>query len=242
MNKISTFNLHPLRNGEHYQFMSYLDAAIKKYAADVLGLKDVYPIFVSALAKENNALKIEQGSGITPEVSDGDKTRDRTWRCAELRIESALISPITEEVESAMVIKRIFDNYGDIRKHPIDQESGEMTNFVEDLMKPANVSHLQNVHLTNIIPLMDSENKDVIERSDDRNIEIAKRNGDNVKVTRAEVDPIYNEMVEIINASITLKLAKPETENFVNELNTRIKDYEAVIAARETNNSKEVKK
>lgn len=242
MNKLELFFTGSLRNAEHFQFMTEFKTAINVYTPEILGVKDLLPPFQVALDKENVALKIEQGSAKSELAETFDKLRDKIWKSAWLRIESAVLSPLEEEVESGYVIKRIFEVYGDIRRHPVNQESGEMSNLVGDLLKPENATHLQTIHLDKIIPELKKANDQYIQIVSDRNVEVAGRESGNVKEARMEVDPLYVLMVETINASIILKTAKPETAKFVDEHNNRVKVYQATLAARETVNKKTVNK
>lgn len=238
MNKLELYPPQPLRNAEHYQFMTEFKTAIDVVTPEVLGIKDEYPPFATALQKENAALKIEQGSAQTEEAEHWEVSRDAIWDCSMLRIESALISPLAAEIESAKVIKRVFDVYGDIRRHPVNQESGEMSNLVEDLLKPENAQHLVNIHLDKVIPEMKKANDQYIQVVSSRNEDISRRASRDVRAVRREVDPLYLAIAEAINATITLKLAKPETAKFVEEHKQRVKVYEAKIAARKTINKK----
>lgn len=242
MNKLELFFTGSLRNAEHFQFMTEFKTAINVYTPEILGVKDLLPPFQVALDKENVALKIEQGSAKSELAETFDKLRDKIWKSAWLRVESAVLSPLEEEVESGYVIKRIFEVYGDIRRHPVNQESGEMSNLVSDLLKPENATHLQTIHLDKIITELKKANDQYIQIVSDRNVEVAARESGNVKEARMEVDPLYVLIVETINASIILKTAKPETAKFVDEHNNRVKVYQATLAARETVNKKTVNK
>lgn len=238
MKKLELFYVHDLRNAEHFQFMTEVNTAIGSYTAEVLGVKELLPPFQTALEKENIALNVELGSAKSEVALNFDRFRDKFWKCSDLRIVSALLSPDEVEVESGKVIRRIFNIYGDIRRHPLNQESGEMTNLVSDLLKPENATHLQNIHLDKIIPELRKANNQYIETVSDRNVEVSERESGDVKAARMEVDPIYNLIVETINATITLNTAKPETARFVDEHNNRVKVYQATLAARETANKK----
>jgi hypothetical protein len=239
MNKIESFYTGSLHNAEHFQFMFETNAAVKLYTPAILGITDVVSPFYAAFEKENAAIKVEQGSVLSEAAQTLDNLRDRTWKSAELRIQSGLLSPFEQEVESAKALKRIFYTYGDIRRHPANEESGEMTNLTEDLLRSANETDLKNLNLFAMIPELENENNQYINTVKDRNEDISGRGEGNVKAVRLEVDPAYDLIVETINASITLNLAKPEVAKFVEEHNKRIKTYEATLTARETLNKKE---
>ncbi|HEX3010001.1 MAG TPA: DUF6261 family protein, partial [Bacteroidales bacterium] len=113
--------------------------------------------------------------------------------------------------------------------------------LVEDLLKSANTTHLANIHLDAVIAEMKKENDNFIQVTKDRSTELAARSSANVKAIRFEIDPVYDEMIDVINATIILKQAKPEIEKFVNEHNDRIRAYELTVTMREALNAKDAK-
>jgi hypothetical protein len=236
--KIETIPLHSLHNDEHFQFMSEVDSLIEDNKADDLGISLVYPDFKQSLKNEDAALKVEDSSPLTPAVNQMDRLRDDTWSAIDKRIDSTLLSPIEDEVPSAVVLRRIVDQYGDPRYLAHDVESGVLTNLVADLMEPANAGHLAKVGITAWVPELKKQNDKLISLVKERNKEIAQRGSGNVKGTRILLDPKYMEIVEIVNSTFTLKLAKPAAITFTNELNQRIKKYKANITARGTRNAK----
>jgi hypothetical protein len=237
--KIETIDLHALHNDEHFQFMSEVDSLIEDNKADDLGISEEYPGFRQALNAEDSALKVEDSSSLTPAINKADGLRDRTWSAIDKKIDATILSPIDDEVTSAIALRRVVDLYGDPRKLANDVESGILTNLTDDLLKPANATHLAKVGLATWASELKKENDAVISLVKQRNKELAQRGSGNVKETRIFLDPIYLKIVEIVNASFTLKVNKPGATTFVNELNLRIKKYKTNMAARETRNAKD---
>jgi len=236
--KIETIPLHSLHNDEHFQLMSEVDTLIEENKAEDLGISTVYPDFKQDLKAEDSALKVEESSSLTPAVNEADRLRDNTWSAIDKRIDSTLLSPIADEVPSAVALRRIVDQYGDPRASAHDVESSVLTKLVDDLLKPANAPHLAKVGITAWVPELKKENNTVISLVKERNKEIADRGNGNVKEIRLLVDPKYLKIVEIVNAYFSLGQAKPSATTFANELNQRLKKYKANIAARQTRNAK----
>nr|WP_319997365.1 DUF6261 family protein [uncultured Draconibacterium sp.] len=73
-------------------------------------------------------------------------------------------------------------------------------------------------------------------KQNERDTELANKNSGNVKAVRLEIDPLYELMVERVNALVSLNMQTPEIENFVIELNQKIKTLETTLAMREGRN------
>jgi hypothetical protein len=70
-------------------------------------------------------------------------------------------------------------------------------------------------------------------KQNERDTELANKSSGNAKVIRLEIDPLYKLMVERVNALVSLNMQTPEIENFIMELNQKIKTMELTLAARE---------
>ena len=62
-------------------------------------------------------------------------------------------------------------------------------------------------------------------KQNERDTEPANKNSGNVKAVRVEIDPLYELMVERVNALVSLNMQTPEIENFVIKLNQKIKHW-----------------
>lgn len=232
MYRIENLNLAKLHNNEHYQFMTDVDLLILKCTASELGLDNTYPQFKQALAAEETALRAENGSSRSEALATFDVNRDQTWNAISLRVKSALLSPIADEVASAKAVQRIIDQYGDLRSLPYNEESAALTNLVNDLQKPENSAHLDKVAIKTWVPILKQENDDFIALFNERNQELSGRDSGNARAARLKLDPLYREMVDTVNAAFMLKLTKPAATGFANELNEKIKYYETSLATR----------
>ena len=79
-------------------------------------------------------------------------------------------------------------------------------------------------------------------KQNERDTEPANKNSGNVKAVRVEIDPLYELMVERVNALVSLNMQTPEIENFVIELNQKIKTLETTLAMRESRNENDEEK
>jgi hypothetical protein len=237
MNKIDFFSLHNLHNNEHFQFLTDVDVLIAKLLAAELGLTDVYPNFKVALTAEDKAMRVEQGSSKSKAVEDLNKLRGKTWNACFKKVNSYLLSPFDDEVQSAVILKRIFDLYGDPRKMPLNDASADITNLVNDLQLPANAAHVEKVGLAAWIGELKKQNNNFQTLFNERNAEYSGRESGDVQAVRIVIDPLYQKIVDTVNATVELKLNKPAAASFIGELNQKIKYYRTVLAARDSRNN-----
>lgn len=236
--EIETIALHALHNDEHFQLMTEVDTLIEENKAEDLGITTVYPDFKQTLKAEDAALKVEESSSLTPSIKETNTLRHTTWSAIDKRIDSTLLSPIADEVPHAEALRRIVDLYGNPRGHSQEEESSILTNLTDDLLKTENATHLAKVGITAWAPELKKQNDALISLVKQRNKEIAERGNGSVKSVRTLLDPKYLKIVDMVNATFTLEVAKPAATTFVNELNQRIKKYNTIIAARKTRNAK----
>ena len=238
MEKIQNFSLHNFHSNEHGQFMTDVDTFILKYTALELGIDALYPTFKRLLVDEEQAISSELGSNKTERIKYLDVLRDNTLNAIYGKVESTLKSPFTDEAESARVIQHIIDIDGDIRNWPYNEETNAIANLIRKLQQTANVAHTDRIGITAWITALKTQNDDFQVLNNDRNEEFAGRTNGNTKEARKAIDPVYNQIVERINASIVLEVAKPVVAHFVNELNQKITYYKTTIANRNGRNNK----
>lgn len=232
MIKIETFGLFRLHNNEHFQFMTDVDALIVKHTVTELGIDGLYTSFKNALTVEDTALRAELGSSRSKAIEEQDKLRDRTWNAIYTRTKSSLLSPMDDEVASAEAVMRIFDINGDIRNLPYNEESAAMSALTTNLLLPTNANHLEKVGITTWVNLLKTQNEEFQTLFNERNAEFAGRTSGDVRAARRVVDPLYEQIVERINAMLVLGTAKAAASIFAADLNERIGYYKATLTAR----------
>ena len=233
MLKILTIALYKLRNGEYFQFMTAFKSLLDILTPAVLHSEDEFTEFNAALVKLDDELRVDKGSVLTEELHAIDSDRDSLWRAIDMRIDATLLCTVEKEVEAAKRVRRVFDLYGDIRKISFNEETAGLTNLLGDLEKAENVGFVTTCGLTKWANALADLNEAFIAKQNERDTELANKNSGNAKAVRIEIDPLYELMVERVNALISLNMQTPELENFVKELNQKIKTLENTLAARE---------
>lgn len=233
MKKVEIFSFARLRNNDHYQFMTDVDKLFGKYNAASLGIETEYSGFKNALIAEDSVMRVEIGSSKSSMIDALDTQRDVTWNAINNVVKAFLMSPKEAEVQSATVLKRVIDLYGDPRALSYNEESAAIANFVGDMLLPANVPHVERLHMTDWVTILKTQNDKFQEILNERNAEFANRGNGDARQARKQIDPLYEAMVEKINALIVLGHSTEATKGFVTELNEKIKYYRTTLSARE---------
>ena len=232
MQKLENIALLRMRNNEHFQFMTDVDQLIITNQASELAIDSLYPAFKTALAAEDTAMRVELGSMKSKSIEELDKLRDKTWNAISLRVKATLLSPLASEAESAEFVSRIIDLYGDLRAKSYNEESAGLSNLVADLQLPANAEQVNKVGIQRWVTELKNQNDQFQTVFNERNAELAGRESGDVRAVRLQIDPIYLQMAEIINATIVMGIAKPAAISFVGQLNEKIKYYKTTMASR----------
>ncbi|HEX2935658.1 MAG TPA: DUF6261 family protein, partial [Bacteroidales bacterium] len=204
MKKVEIFSFARLRNNDHYQFMTDVDKLFGKYNAASLGIEAEYSGFKNALIVEDSVMRVEIGSSKSSMIDALDTQRDVTWNAINNVVKAFLMSPKEVEVQSATVLKRVIDLYGDPRALSYNEESAAIANFVGDMLLPANVPHVERLHMTDWVTILKTQNDKFQEILNERNAEFANRGNGDARQARKQIDPLYEAMVEKINALIVL--------------------------------------
>jgi hypothetical protein len=239
MTKIESFSLHNLRNTEHFQFMTDVDQLITTATPLELGIDGLYPSFNTALAAEDATMRTELGSLRSKAIEDFDTLRDNTWNAISMRVNASLLCPFQDEINSATVLRRLIDLYGDVRSRSYNEESASISNLVNDFTKPENLDHVNKLGLLNWINELKNENDQFQYFFNERNAEFAERESGDVRAVRILIDPIYQKIVDRINASVVMEIATPVAESFISQLNEKIKYYKTTLVSRSSRSKTE---
>lgn len=239
MNKISNLPLYKLRNGEYFQFMSDFKDLLEGLTPATIHSETEFTDFDAALTRLDDELRVDQGSVLTQQLQNIDLDRDNTWRAIDMRISATLLCTIEEEVEAAKRLRRLFDLYGDIRRLSYNEETAALTNLTGDLAKPVNTGFTTTCGLNTWVTRLSDLNEAFKAKQNERDTELANKNSGNAKAVRVDIDPLYQLMIERVNALVSLNMQTPDIESFIKELNQKIKTLDNTLAAREGRASSE---
>ena len=232
MKQIELLDLHSLRNNEHYQFMTDVDKLILRLTANELGLESSYPAFHTALGNEDSCMRTANGSDKSGLLDVYDQKRDQIWSAIRMKVEATIWSPIVAEAESALRLKRVLEQYGNMRKLSYNEESAALTNLTTDLKAPSIAEDLVKVGIHRWTDELQKGNEAFLQVFEERTEEYADRDGGDVRAARLIIDPMYESIVDRINAVMVLEMAGPAAITFANNLNELIRYSKNVVATR----------
>jgi len=233
MQLVKTLSLSRLHNSEYFELLNDFKMLLPGVLPVNPAVDEVMLPFNTAFEKLDVVMRVDRGSLFTQQIREADLTRGNTWKAMEMVVDAHLLSPVAREVQSALVIKRIFDVYGDFRKRSYDAESNDGRNLVQDLEKEENEPHCARVKINNWVGIYKTQIEEVKTLINRRDTEAGYKSSGDVKAVRVEMDPLFNAIVNLINAYVTIGMVSPEIENFVVLFNQKIKRYDDTLAARE---------
>ena len=233
MNFIVNFPLTRLRNNDYFQFMADVKGLVTQATPVALNVEEEAVEFDNSFTELDEAINVDQGSVFTEKIQDADLRRDYTWTALNGRVKATLYSPIPDEVEAAKHLERVFNLYGGIRYLSLKEQTAAATNLNNDLKKPKMAAHCNTIGITPWVTAHEAENNAVNDLQNQRDSEKANRNAAKVKEVRLAFDEVYNKLVNRINAIVTMRMATAVTENFILEVNQKIKNLETQLAARQ---------
>ncbi len=99
--------------------------------------------------------------------------------------------------------------------------------------------HCETIGITPWVLAHEAENTAVNDLQNQRDSEKANRNFAKAKEVRLAFDKVYETLVNRVNAMVTLRMATPVIENFIIEVNQKIKNLENQLAARQGHSDSE---
>lgn len=241
MIKIEPIDLRTLENNEHFQFMVGFDNLVCTHKASVMGSEILYNVFKNTLMAEDLAFRVEQGSSVLLTLDRLDRQRDKTWYAINMRIKATLQSPLEEEVQSAQVVEKIINLYGDICALTNGEQSEAITSLTDDLQHPVIDLHINKLGLSEWVSELKRQNEKFKSVLKDRNSEFVGRESNDVKAARTLLDPVYLQLVERINASLILEFALPEVITFAGKLNEKINYFKTPLVYRNSSSKVGIK-
>jgi hypothetical protein len=234
--KIETFKFSNLRNEEHYQFHSEVKQLIERFTPEALKVTDKYAPYPGLYDNEGEALNLICKSEITQQLVDADLTRDLTFQGFCTTVRGALNHYDTAIKDAAQRLDMLLEHYGNVHDKSYDEESASIVSLVSDLRKTY-TQDLATAGLTGWVDKLMADNHAFVTLLSGRYAEDANRTRLRMKSVRVEMDAVYREVVDHINALITIE-GEAGYSDFVNEINSRIEKTKLNLAQRRGRNAK----
>ena len=198
MGEIKNFDLTRLRNQEHAQFHTDVNAEIKSAGEENLGIAKLMPDYKTALEAEHAAIDVENGSQHTATVEEMDADRDEIVRSLTYYVKSKKLSYIPEERQAATLIYRIIKQAGNIRRKNYNEESDAIRSLVTQITTNY-PKEMEAIKIVDILGELTKSNDAFSKIFNTRAGEISVRPEGDVRVTRTATDKAYQSVVKAIN-------------------------------------------
>jgi len=201
------------------QLQTELNQLASQYHPDIINLDKLYSVFLVLSRQEEEAMDVVRKSIATDQLELLDVERNAVFREFVDRVKSPS-NQFNEIVHlSALRLEVLLDQYVDITRRSYDHKT---TAFYK-LIKETSDTYLTDVHMIGLAPWtlkLDHKNREFDALMKIRYDEVATRTGLQIEQVRMDIDAVYQNMSDQMNAQIKVNVAI-KYEAFVKYLNQR---------------------
>ena len=232
MKEIYDINIQRMNNGAHFTFVSNIlaraeaDTAVKGKASELVSN------FKTAVAAEDEALKISQKSLLTDEIAKADSDRDALYAGYKKAVEGFLAMPIADMAQAAKILSQHIKDYKINTADQLDKETGLLVNFISDL-EDKYAAQVAKLGLTAFVTNLKEANERVRTLTLQRTNEKIGITVGALKTARTASDDAYRALVKMVNA-LALVFDEKDYAPFIDYVNTEITHYKREVLGQKT--------
>ena len=227
MKEIYDINIQRMNNGAHFTFVSNIlaraeaDTAVKGKASELVSN------FKTAVAAEDEALKISQKSLLTDDIAKADIDRDALYAGYKKAVEAFLAMPIADMAQAAKVLAQHIKDYKINTADQLDKETGLLVNFISDL-EDKYAAQVAKLGLTAFVTNLKEANERVRTLTLQRTNEKIGVTVGALKAARSASDEAYRALVKMVNA-LALVFGEKDYTAFIDYVNTEVTHYKREV-------------
>lgn len=222
--EMNNFDLTPLRNEEHFKFLTDFKTRVEEATPAALFITELYSEFLPLYADEDKALEYIRGSAITENIGVADKRFNNVFTGFRGTVKQATKHFNPAKQQAAKNIWVVLNKYGIISDMPYLQQTGAATNLLEELAAN-HAASISLIHVDDYVAQLAVENDAVSNLMSSRIDESSVKTLLRMKEVRIQVGAVYKKIVERINSGINFN-GPAGYESFVRKMNEII-DYNA---------------
>lgn len=210
-----------------------------KFNPDALNIRVLWATFLILYADADAATEIIRKSADTALMAEADRVRDCTFRGFLDAVKSARNHFDPQKRAAAEKLMILFDHFGNLARKAPNEETAGIYNLLQEVNGETPTSQasptalpIDTLGLRDWATQLAADNGAYETLVKNRNTEVASRTKLRMKEVRSEMQDIYAQIAERIEAAITLNGEMPPFTDFVNELNAFLKRYANVLAQR----------
>lgn len=230
-----------LRKEQHLGLMTALDHLMMQETLVKLGLEVQYPPFSSALAVENAAVQIEQGSLTTGKMDELDAEREDLLTGFTHLVENGLRHFDLTKRNAAEIVKHIIDKYGNFRRKTNADETVDFRAMTHELLSAENLPHLSALSEDGPewVNRIQTVNEQYGALNEARNAETKGTHVTTSLEAREVMNPYYTAIIKRVNALAVVN-GEANYITFINRMNGYITDYKTTMAVQAAARKKQV--
>ncbi|MDR1562589.1 MAG: DUF6261 family protein [Dysgonamonadaceae bacterium] len=208
MSKFQKLRFSYIPIAPHCHFLTTVNTKITNSPTVVAtALGDRLTVFREKLAEEQSALDWVEKSDLTEKIKDADKRQDRALTGLRVVVNGQMFHGSPTIADAATRIYGLLMEPGDITRRPYEDESGYVESIIRQLSTGGMYyNDVQTISLTapsvttQITELKNANNlfKQLLEQRDAQSL---LKPGKTFKEIRKEIEPVYHDMVTIIDAN-----------------------------------------
>lgn len=194
-------NLNNARNAEHFQYHTDILHVVPVDFATAQKIEPQRQAYADLFRTEDDAYMQNQAYENTKEIEAADRKRDDYFLYLAQTIDTNVYCPIAIKKAAAQALKYALSPYRGANTKPLAENTALITNFVQDLQKPANAAHVTTLGLTEAVAELKTANEAFnalyAGRSDEK---LVRAGSETMKTVRPKVDEAYRALCSAINA------------------------------------------
>jgi len=186
----------------------------------------MFDTYLSALDREDEALKKIVKSALTQKINEADAARDKVYG-AMCDLVGVMVRHFNPQIaDAAARVKVVLETYGNVSRKPLNEQTSAVYNLLQELDLPKFRDDCINISINPWRNELKNCNEDFEALMKKRVKEEAFRTDINMKDARRELDAAYYAIKERINAAIIME-GPEKYESFVKQLNVVISKHAA---------------
>jgi hypothetical protein len=219
--KIATIYFSYLRVEAHYQFLSLFNQLLMEFPSAYNLVSVFYGEFTNLLEQEKQIVDIQKSSEFTKQIADADHLNDRLITGIRETVNAALHHFNPAVVEAAQSVQLRLKAFGDIQSKSYEEEAAAIAVLIDNLRSPEFSGKVMMLGLDPWLVELSASLDHFNDLLKQRNTEQADKPQQRFREIRKQIELVYHNMVNHINAAAVLDTSNTYTE-FINRLDMQI--------------------
>ena len=235
MAKFEKIDKTKLTSGQHYSFTVTFDDLVGNLETESRKIIAAATAFHQARVKEDECLKLAQGSELTKQLREQDLARDHNYGWLKRMVTIWVESGLEPEASAAAGIQRLIKLYKIDVNSQIDEETGLLENFMNDVYASETLRNaLDTLNVKRFFQAAAVANQQVKELLMQRGREQSDKVVGALKIARGETDAAYNALCEILESTSIVVDDPTIYDALIKEWNAQILRYKDMLKRKST--------